>query len=208
MIREKLMQDIDSFQAGILIAGSINGAKIEVIRSLMHDLKEKMKTFTTKYNLIELDRNSEYSYEKMVDTYYQRQESSYPGINYRVASEVLPEGWELWFRIEIDYRLFAGFCLYNPNNQTLTNEVKKKIRKYIRMDREDDVARKSWWLTFCYLPNGSQKFDDNVPNFKEMNPSAIKLVDAGERAKLVDTAVKMIEDRLLTNACHYEQFYI
>ena len=30
----------------------------------------------------------------------------------------MPDGKQLWFRVEVEHRLFAGFCVFDPNAES------------------------------------------------------------------------------------------
>lgn len=74
---------------------TIEQAKIKLMTMLMNEIKVQMEPLVEKYGLEELGAKSYYSVEKQVPQYYRRNESSYPGMNYRVADGILADGKEI-----------------------------------------------------------------------------------------------------------------
>ena len=88
----------------------------------------------------------------------------------------MPDGKQLWFRVEVEHRLFAGFCVFDPNAESeeghgdqvdeYDDATVKAVGHYLKISAAD---HKDWWATRWYLPAGEQKPNDSVPNFKIMN---------------------------------------
>lgn len=113
----------------------------------------------------------------------------------------MPDGKQLWFRVEVEHRLFAGFCVFDPNAESEEGhgnqvdeydcETEKAVAHYLKSSAAD---RKDWWATWWYLPAGEQKPNDSVPNFKIMNDAAIALADKECRSEFVSLCVHNIEE--------------
>ena len=113
----------------------------------------------------------------------------------------MPDGKQLWFRVEVEHRLFAGFCVFDPNAESeeghgdqvdeYDRETEKAVGHYLNISVED---HKDWWATWWYLPAGEQKPNDSVPNFKIMNDAAIALADKECRSEFVSLCVRNIEE--------------
>ena len=54
-----------------------------------------------------------------------------------------------------------------------------------------------WWAIWRYLPTGTTKVTDDVPNFKIFNDAAIALADEDTRTEFVRECVQRIEESLL-----------
>lgn len=80
----------------------------------MEEFKRQMDPLKETYHLEEETQIDWYGYEKQADQFYDHAYSTYPGINYIVTNIPAFRTYQLWFRIEIDNRLFAGFCLFDP----------------------------------------------------------------------------------------------
>lgn len=133
--------------------------------------------------------------------------STYPGLNYVIKNAHFNNtDLQMWFRIEVEHNLFAGFVMYDKKAdkdaryegyqvEKIDDEMIREASKYLS---KEIISPDDWWLAFCY-PNGKHEVGDyeDVPNFKSMNASAIKLVDDAERKLYVKKAVKLFERELL-----------
>lgn len=113
----------------------------------------------------------------------------------------------MWFRIEVECNLFAGFAIYDFGAEAngnkigyevpeISNKISQETAKFIDSDIFMDCQ--NWWLTYCY-PNGKiEECDyDDVPNFKGMNSCAVSLVDKDKREEYVKRALLKFEEMLL-----------
>lgn len=203
-----LYESSDFFGAGIQIEKSVEDAKLRLIRLVFDDFKEEMKMVADKYGL-ELERDSMYHYydEKQHEKFYECY-STYPGLNYVVKkANFQKSSLQMWFRIEVEHNLFAGFSLFDmeaiPKDGNLkgykvndiTAEIIDEAARYLN---RDIINPAGWWFAWCY-PNGKRQDDyyDDVPDFKNMNQCAVNLVDNKKRAEFVKYAVKVFEEELL-----------
>jgi hypothetical protein len=112
----------------------------------------------------------------------------------------LNDGYQLWFRIEIENNLFAGFCVFNPNAHpengegeqvnTFDDDTRTALNTYLNTAENE---HSEWWATWWYLPTGEKKPKDGVPNFKTMNEAAISLADDNKRKAFVAECIEQIE---------------
>lgn len=205
---EILYESADFFSAGIQIEKAMKAAKCKLIRLVFDDFKKEMNNIAPRYGL-ELENEAIYysyedrQHEKFYDCY-----STYPGLNYIVKrAKFQNESLQLWFRIEVEHNLFAGFSLYDMSAEPrdgnrkgyqvndITVELIEETAQYLN---QDIIMPANWWFTWCY-PNGKRQDNDypDVPNFKEMNPCAIKLVDRKKRMDFVKSALRNFEEHLL-----------
>ena len=61
---------------------------------------------------------------------------------------------------------------------------------------QSDVS--GWWAIWRYLPTGTTKVTDDVPNFKIFSDAAIALADEDTRKEFVRECVQRIEESLLS----------
>ena len=168
-----------------------------------------MKPLEQKYHLEREQNIGWYGYETQVDTFYDHAYTTYPGINYIVKDAVMIRTYQLWLRIEVDNRLFAGFCVFDPassSKEGLGNQVddydketRNCVEQILKVAKADQSA---WWAVWRYLPTGSVKESPEVPDFKAMNDAAVALADEEARKKFVTEAVKRIEESLLSLVRH------
>ncbi len=205
---EIVYESADYFAAGVQIEKVMKEAKLKLIRLVFDDFRTEMDRIAFKYNLEPEKAAGYYSYEddshkKFYDCY-----STYPGLNYIVKhAKFQKDSLQLWFRIEVEHNLFAGFCLYDTEAKgkdsnakgyqvnEITDELIKETARYL--DR-DIILPEDWWFAWCYS-NGRRQIDDyeDVPNFKEMNTCAVQLADWEKRHIFIENAVKNFEEHLL-----------
>lgn len=196
------------FGAGVEIEKVMETAKLRLMRLVFEALREEMEPLAEAYGL-EAEREARYySYDDKRHERFYRCYSTYPGLNYVVRRAVFHRsGLQMWFRIEVEHNLFAGFALfdteappgdgYSKGYQVdgITPELAGEAARYL--DR-DVIRPVDWWLTYCYS-NGKRRdgYYDDVPDFKSMNPCAVSLVDPSCRREFARRAVKTFEERLL-----------
>jgi hypothetical protein len=195
-----LYQSPDYFHAGIEIERSMKTAKVRLIRMVFDDFKQEMARILPKYGLEPETESLYYSYEEKTHEKFYDCYSTYPGLNYVVRHvRFQKENLNLWFRIEVEHNLFAGFALFDTKTHWQVNEITQELMdEAARYLVRDIITPSDWWLAWCY-PNGRRKVDsyDDVPDFKLMNPRAVSLVDPQVRRTFVVNAVKKFEEELL-----------
>ena len=205
----------DSFKACIEIEKSINELKLELIQQIFQEFQSQMDDLCIKYGL-ELEKKAKYySYDGQAGKdFYVNNSSSWPGLNYVVKNAKFSDpAKQMWFRVEIDNNLFAGFIMYDISATTETkpgySECGNKISPIpseVYTEAEGLLKHRNaetncnWWLS-CYYPNGksavkSHNYSD-VPNFKTMNECAISLMDENTRKTFVKNALNVFEETLL-----------
>lgn len=206
---EVLYKSPDYFRAGIEIEKTMKTAKLKLIRLVFDDFKEEMKTVALKYKLeLEKDTNYYRYEEKCNDKFYDSNGTTCPGLNYIVKdAKFSQESIQMWFRIEVEYNLFAGITLFDTKAKSkdeisrgyevdkITEQMIEQVAQYL--DR-DIIKPVNWWVTWCYSNGKCQdRYYDDVPDFKHMNQCAICLVDNQIRREFVKNAVKIFEEHIL-----------
>lgn len=205
---EILYESVDFFCAGLQIEKSMKDAKLKLIRLVFDEFKKEMDKIAPKYGL-EFEKEACYYFynDKQHDKFYDCY-STWPGLNYVVKNaEFEDSGLRMWFRIEIEHNLFAGFALYDMKAEPKDGNIKgyqvnditsglvKEAERYLS---RDIITPQDWWFAWCY-PNGKRQ-DGNyadVPDFKEMNRCAAELADGRKRMEFVRGAVESFEEHLL-----------
>ena len=202
-----LYESSQYFKAGIQIERSMKQAKLKLIRLVFEDFEKEMEPLAAKYGLEPEKDTGYYSYkdphhERFYDCY-----STYPGLNYVVKkAKFKKQSFQLWFRIEIEHALFAGFCLFDKEAKAqdgapigcqvdhITDELTKEAAGYIK---KEVILPEDWWFAWCY-PNGKRHCEEaEVPDFKQMNSCAVSLVDKTARREYVKRALAVFERELL-----------
>jgi hypothetical protein len=203
MVSDEIIKSEESLRAGIQIADSINVAKAKVMYLLFEELEKHLEVVAIKNNWSRESSFNWYEYKDMATESFYKEYSTYPGINYVVNNASLNNGYQLWFRIEVENNLFAGFCVFNPNahsengegNQVniFDDDTKTALNTYLNTVENE---HSEWWATWWYLPTGEKKPKDSVPNFKTMNEAAISLADDNKRKAFVAECIEQIENAI------------
>lgn len=203
-ISELLLSSENNFRSMLAIEQVANKAKAVLIYKVMQEMEKSLEPLMKKYGFERESRFSWYEYpEKATEEYYKQKGSTYPGINYVVKNATLADGIELWFRVKIDYVLYAGLCLFDTQAETewgkgdqLDNpdeNVKTELAKYLDLK---EAVYDAWWVQWWYLPTASddRKIDtEMIPNFKEMNEAAVLLADDSKRKEFINRAVEAVD---------------
>lgn len=204
---ELLIKSTDFFNAGLQVEKSMRTAKVKLIRMVFDDFKEQIGNLLSqhKYSL-RLEKNYDYYYyeNESHNFFYDSSKGTYPGLNYVVKKEGNDVKFEnknlqMWFRIEIEENLLAGFTIFDTANEAEVDNIDDKLAKEASQYLKKDILMPvGWWLAWCYS-NGkcSDGYYNDVPDFKHMNPCAVSLVDKNERKRFVQNAVKVFEEHLL-----------
>ena len=204
---EALYESPEQFLAGIEIEKSMKKAKVRLIRQVFEEFQRQMQPILEKYGL-ELEKDSGYysyqdpQHDKFYDCY-----STYPGLNYVVKKVNFQKpSYQMWFRIEVEHNLFAGFCLFDKEASSkdgfskgyqvndITDGLVQEASRYLK---KEIILPEDWWFAWCY-PNGKRHCEEaEVPDFKQMNPCAVSLVDETARKEYVKRALAVFEKELL-----------
>ncbi len=208
-----LYESADFFRAGIQIEKTVKAAKLKLIQLVLDDFKKEMEHIAPVYGL-ELEQEAKYyDYtERSYEEFYDRG-STYPGLNYIVKNAGFQNSsLQMWFRIEIEYSLYAGFVIFDREARTkdgqakgrevdhITDKLAEEASRYLE---KDIITPVDWWLAWCYS-NGKRQEDyyTDVPDFMHMNPCAMELADNQMRLEFVRQAVRMFEEQLLKFLIH------
>lgn len=204
---DALCESPEKFLAGIEIEKSMKKAKVRLIRQVFGEFQRQMQPLLGKHGL-ELEKDSGYysyqdpQHDKFYDCY-----STYPGLNYVVKrAKFQKSALELWFRIEVEHNLFAGFCLFDKEDRSkdgfskgyqvneITDGLVQEASRYLE---KEIILPEDWWFAWCY-PNGKRHCEEaEVPDFKQMNPYTVSLVDETARKEYVKRALAVFEEELL-----------
>lgn len=204
MISDELIKSPDYLKAGMEIAASVTEAKCKLMRAVFAEFENQMITILSKYSLQRENKVNWHEYRDCVNSRFYNQYSTYPGIDYLVTKATLQHEYQLWFRIEVEHRLFAGFCLFDPNAESqdgkgnkivsCNQELWEDLQRYLDIKEQH---QEDWWVIWDYLPTGNRQESNEIPNFKDMNEKAIELVDDKKRAEFVAMSIQKLEEVLL-----------
>ncbi len=201
---------------GIQISEAVSVAKAEVLKNVLKKIEEAIDKKVNeeenneikvwkKYQLEKEKKFFWYTFDKKANADFYKISSTFPGINYVVNSVKLPDGLELWFRVEVEHNLFAGYCVFDPKankghgGEKIIDEKLKEKLKEVFFDEfsDDEIKTGKWWAKWKYLPKGEVALDESVPNFKEMNEAALCLADPDKLNDFVKECMDIIENNFL-----------
>lgn len=202
MVSDELCKTEGLLRAGIQIESSIDEAKSKVMKKFFEEIEIQMQPIAEKYGFVREERIKWYEYRDNANrSFYYNSNSTYPGINYVVKNAKLNNGYELWFRIEIGDVLYAGFCVFDPNEESdegrgcqvdvYSDETRDLLENILNELEQDD-----WWANWWYLPTGERRISNNIPNFKCMNDVAISLANDEVRKKFILSCIEQIDSSI------------
>ena len=196
-VKEILCGKKEYLQAAVAISHSLKEVATESARSLLKELESKIELEFPKLADKKVKQTS-YMYHKNMTSLMNGNKSTRPGINYIIAK--LGENVELWLRIEINYRLFAGFYLYAPNPdgtmKVLNDDIKNEITKYLKIASYEYGCEDNF-VYWRYLPTGDVNANDKVPNYGDINDTMIELNDKESRTKFIEDCINKIQTEFL-----------
>lgn len=77
----------------------------------------------------------------------------------------------------------------------MTRQQKKSVARLLKVTQEE---QENWWAVWRYLPTGTVKNTEEVPDFKQMNEAALALVDEDKRKAFVAESISQMELYLLS----------
>jgi hypothetical protein len=151
-------------------------------------LEKILKTLEKRINMEKLENQYDYekNQEKLVRSYYNHKNSTTcPGISYRYQEQIKP-GTDLWFRIEIDVCLYAGFCVVTDGKLDEQGLVEEQVKK--RLPHLCPCSDR-WWVYWEYLPDNDE---DSAADFNEFNKEYLNLFDQGYFDQFIDKCMERI----------------
>lgn len=172
----------EHMKSAVEIESSLKVCKIEMMKKTLKEIEKAI----SKTKLI-----NEYDYEfdngKLVNSYYDKKTSTYPGISYFCKNLNKP-GVDLWLRVEIDSHIYVGICTplngKSKGSQLTNGEVEKALPDF-------ELRRDGWWIYWEYLPKDNKSF---CPNFKEFNDEYFNLFDKDKFEDFIQEAAGRINN--------------
>ena len=167
------------------IQKSIQLCKIELVKKIFESIEKKVK-------IEKIKNRYDYEYKDAkggnVEKYFSRTDT-FPGLSYLYKNNV-EKNIDIWLRIEIDHRIFIGFC--TPKRGKWAGKV---LSSKIISNLSEDVEFKyrNWWIK---EENILEYTENDTPNFKEMNEAAIALFDKDKFEKFTDVCADKINEFL------------
>lgn len=187
-IQQLLASSSQNMKSALQIESSINETRILLMKRLFQALE-------TGIEMEKLHIKDDYAYNdyKRTKDYYAKGRSGLPGLHYVYKKDIV-EGNDLWFSIEIDDYLYAGFYLNaeDEEKEYLAFEDIQALLPHI-----EKVNRDGLYLHWEYLP----LHEEEKPNFRlaGLSDSYSDLFDEAEFQAFVERCLEDIH-KLLN--CH------
>ncbi|MBE7040971.1 MAG: hypothetical protein E7400_03285 [Ruminococcaceae bacterium] len=171
-IKHLISKDSESIKAAHSVAESVAEAKTDLLMKLFKTLESNIAS-----ELPELEQlNNEYDYKadnySMINSYFQTKASTHPSLIYKFKT--IDEDRDIWFAIEVDYKLFCGFGVtYGGEITDEKTTTKEELKEHIKLAHYDEGG---WWFYWEYLPT-HDKQGTYTPDFKANNEVFFKLFD-------------------------------
>lgn len=170
---DEIMSSRGNMKAACEIGKLINDAKKKIMEKIFIDIENIMKEKCDNHPIEKITDVNYYEYQDKIKDYYNKKESSYPGLNYVCNKIKLKNDLELWFRIEIEDILFCGFCLFDRKNNKQFDKLSDEIYEEIKLQIPNiKINQDGWWISWYRIPN-----DDSTPNFQREEDNLFNLFD-------------------------------
>lgn len=209
-LEDKMRQDIvdlltssrTHMQSAIDIMQSLDACKRKIIIAVFAELDKHMQSTNIggEPAAVRLTTGlaGEYDYayngHQLVDKIIGAKPGNFPGISYFCKtlkkSADGNDDIDLWFRIEIEWRIYAGFYIPlkdQKNGAIISSDDLHDVLKY------HDLRDNSRWAYFEYLPDSEIA---HSPNFIKLNHEYLDLYDSVKFAQFIERSVKHINGLL------------
>lgn len=173
----------------------------ELVKSTFDALLKEMEQIASTYDLKKItprmrgsDKEKWGDYTLCVEQYASRKVN--PGIYYKCNSLSLEiDNLELWFGIEIEECLYAGFMVYNPDEDNCVTKrspaLDTKLTQILKPqnDKLENGVMPVW--TYLHTSSSAEKI-----NFRNMNDEAVNLYDKNIFQKSISKMSEQIKDML------------
>lgn len=192
-----------SYKAAKLIADNMSLVKVELVKRVFSAIESRFtKDFCEKYHLeyfkvpCKLEKDNYYlcAANKWCEN---REKKVFPNIIYRCLDNngktiVFNEKLELRFFIELDWRLYAGFYIYDIEKEesassSIVNDIVKAdyFSENFKMEEVNDTS----WVNYI-------KYNDSCIDIENMNEEAMCLLDEDKFSVQIESFMKQIENIL------------
>lgn len=184
-IKSLLMKSPDNMRNAIEIQKSIAQCKFELAKKLFEEVERRV-------NKQKLNNKFDYAddnYNNLIKLCYKNQ-SMWPGLSY-LYKENIKNDIDLWVRLEIDSKIYIGFCIGKKNGEWAGNALSVEEKKQLFQDVKCSTI--NWWINKEDILEMSEK---DSPNIKDANEAFLQLFDNNKFDNFVDVCVKKINEFL------------
>lgn len=181
-IIEVITASEDSIKSAVLIEESLVACKTAMLQRLIEAVDERVDAGYL------LNQYSHIENPWLITDYYSQRSSTYPGISYMYRRDVKP-GIDIWVRMEIDYRVFAGYCVMKGETPAPSALTTDELEQILGIKPKTE----SHWAYWEYLPLNTKPAS---PNFKDLNDAFYELFDPDKFNVFVRDCAAKINDLL------------
>lgn len=183
-IKNVIMKSPDTMRSAIEIQKSVDLCKIDLMKRIFESIEKKVQKQ-------KLNNEFDYEYDKSIKLhrFYDKKQSTFPGISYLYKKDVEPN-IDIWVRLEIDNRIFIGFCIAKEGKwggDSLSIERKRQLFNNAK------CSDKNWWINDEYILESTE---NDSPNFKDVNEALLQLFDDDKFNSFVEVCVDKINEFL------------
>ncbi len=181
-----------NMKAAIDIEKCLIEAKKTMINKVFKAISEKIEKEpffyqSERHNENKYDYDNEDNRYNPVNNYYAQRKSTYPGISYK-CKQLDNAGIELWFRVEIEDKLFGGFCRSSKGEEPLLERA--ALDKVLSaLSDTFKITPNSRWVHWEYLPD-----KNSAPDFKEYNEQYSDLFDPEKFDDFINKSMDKIRE--------------
>ena len=180
-----------NIESAVMIEQSLKQAKITMIKKVMSELDCKiLKKHRDKFVGKERSLDYGYDYEKVANSFYSNNKSTYPGLNYCLKKD-FKENIDVCFRVEIEHNIFCGYCTPEKKEDAGNKLSVSEAEEILNYKCAFPSIKDSWWLYWKYLPN-----EEDTANFKNANNAWYDLFDDSKFQQFIDKCMETIDDVL------------
>lgn len=179
-----LMASPANMRSAVEIQKAIDEARTEKMVKLFEAIEEGVGEK-------KLDNEYDYTRNNKVAAYYSRKSSTHPGISYLYKGKTeIDSDKDVWVRLEIDYRIFIGYCCPFGGKWSEGTLNDRQISEGLNIEHPRVI---DWWVDWEYLPDGNI---NTTPNFKNHNDAYYALYDQQNFDLLVKKCAEKIKKLL------------
>lgn len=181
-----------NMKAAIDIEKGLIEAKKTMINKVFKVISEKIEkepffSQSERHNENKYDYDNEDNRYNPVNNYYAQRKSTYPGISYK-CKQLDNAGIKLWFRVEIEDKLFGGFCRSSKGEEPLLERA--ALEKVMSaLSDTFKITPNSRWVHWEYLPD-----KNSAPDFKEYNEQYYDLFDPEKFDDFINKSMDKIRE--------------
>ncbi len=164
-----------NMKSAIDIANCIKDVKVDMLDKVLVALEDEIDPLVVERGFV---KDSDHSYYKkeyeQLKKFYDADKNSCSGFSYKIDS--INQDFELWFRIDIDKDLAAGFCTFNvKENKLLISDVNTQLAIRSKFPKiPSGFCINDTWVYYELLPEND---DSRALNFKRYNDLYYSLYD-------------------------------